>query len=146
MANEDLTWEDRNQLYKLCTIPMLITFSIFLIYFVYLMRYAILQTSWDFLTKFGLPFAISIPLAGIVSFEAFYYRKLKKPIGFHLRRLGLNVSLVLVSVFSFFGFLLLTDAVLSPYLGGRAILTGVVLWTVIFFIIVTKYQRFLRKF
>jgi hypothetical protein len=146
MANEDLTWEERNQLYKLCTIPMFITFCILLIYFVYLMQNTILKTSWDFLTKFGLPFAISIPLAGVISFEAFYYRKLKKPIRFHLRRGGLNASLVLVSVFSLFGFLLLTDAVLSPHLGGRAILIGAVLWTVIFFIIVTKYQRFLRKF
>jgi hypothetical protein len=146
MANEDLTLEERNQLYKLCTIPMFITFCILLIYFVYLMQHTILQTSWDFLTKFGLPFAISIPLAGVISFEAFYYRKLKKPIRFHLRRGGLNASLVLVSVFSLFGFLLLTDAVLSPHLGGRAILIGAVLWTAIFFIIVTKYQRFLRKF
>ena len=146
MTNEDLTWEERNQLYKLCTIPMFITFCILLIYFVYLMQNTILQTSWDFLTKFGLPFAISIPLVGVISFEAFYYRKLKKPIRFHLRRGGLNASLVLVSVFSLFGFLLLTDAVLSPHLGGRAILIGAVLWTVIFFIIVTKYQRFLRKF
>ena len=146
MANADLTWEERNQLYKLCTIPMFITFCILLIYFVYLMQNTIIQTPWDFLTKFALPFAISIPLAGIISFEAFYYRKLKKPIRFHLRRFGLNASLVLLSAFSLFGFLLFTDAVLSPYLGGRTMLIGAVLWTLIFFIIVTKYQRFFRKF
>lgn len=46
---------------------MFVTFCILLIYFVYLMQNAILQTPWDFLTRFGLLFAISVAAMGLTS-------------------------------------------------------------------------------
>jgi len=145
MTNDDLSWEEKNQLYKICAIPMFITFCIFLIYFVYLMKNALIQTTWDFLTNVLIGIAIIPLLIFALTFELLYHQKIEKPLKFHLKRFGINASLILISALSIFVFLLFVDTVLSPYLGGRAILIGAVLWTVIFFMIVTKYQRFLKS-
>ncbi len=141
MANDDLSWEEKNQIYKICAIPMFVTFSIFLIYFVYLMQNALIQTTWDFLTNVLIGVVIIPLLVFALTFELLYHHKIDKPLKFHLKRFGMNASLISVSAMSIFTFLFFIDTVLSPYLGGRAILIGAVLWTVIFFIIVTKYQK-----
>jgi hypothetical protein len=134
----------KNKLYKKSSIPMIITFYIFLIYFVYLMQNALLKTTWDFPTKILMPVIIVSTLVFALSFELLYHQKIEKPLQFHLRRFGMNMLLVLVGAFSVFAFLLFVDATLSPYLGGRAILLGLFLWSLIFFVIVVKYRRFLR--
>lgn len=146
MTEKDLSWEERNQLYKLCAIPMSITFCIFLIYFIYLMQNALIQTTWDFLTKVLIEVIIIPTLIFALTFELLYHRKIKKPLKFHLKRFSISASLILISAFSIFALLSFVDAVLSQYLGGRAILIGAILWTLIFFIIVTKYQKFLESF
>jgi amino acid transporter len=146
MTEKDLSWEERNQLYKLCAIPMCITFCIFLVYFVYLMQNALIQTTWDFLTKILIEAIIIPTLVFALAFELLYHRKIKKSLKFHLKRFGMSASLILVSALSIFALLSFLDSMLSPFLGGRAILIGAALWALIFFIIVTKYQKFFRKF
>ena|SRR4030042_4269435 len=146
MTYEGLTSEDREHLYKFCVIPIIVTLCVFIFYFVFLMRNQMIKTTVDFLTELYLPLFIISAMVGTVSFETLYYRKVRKPLMFHLKRLIWQFLLVLVCAVSSSLLLIFFETYFSQILGKWYALLAFVLWTVIFAVVVTRYQRYFRGF
>lgn len=146
MTYEGLTIEDREHLYRLCVIPFIITLCIFIFYLVFLMRNQMIKTTMDLLTKLFLPFVIIVIMVGVISFETLYHRKVKKPLMFHMKRLVWQFLFVLACAISFFALLLLFDTYFSQILGKWNAVLALLLWTVVFAVMVTRYQRYFRGF
>jgi hypothetical protein len=142
---EDLTWEERNHLYKLSAIPMFCVFLAFLIYFNYLMYTDPLETRLEFITLIGLPFFISFPMAGILSYEILYCRMVKRSLRFDLKRFVGRTFFLLVSGFWFFSMLLIMQPVLSPIIGDSDFLVSIFLSLIIFALIVVRFRRIVSK-
>jgi hypothetical protein len=145
MTNEELSWEETNHLYKLCAIPMLFVFFIMLIYFNYLMYTGSLKTRWDFIILIALPFFIFFPTAGMVTFELVYHQKIKKSLKFHVKRFMGRTLLLLVSVLSFFGFLIITQQLLYPIISDLDVIVGSVLWVVAFALVILRFRKLFAK-
>lgn len=140
MNAEELSWEEKNHLYKLCTIPTLIVFYAILIYLVYLMRTSPFKTVWEGLFHIG-PLLTVMPTTFFITFEVLYHRKVKKPLGFHMKRFAGRMLLLAVSVLSYFGFLIyLIKPIFSPIVGDRDFLVGSVLWVIIFSMIIKRFR------
>lgn len=126
---------------------MVVFFVVVLIalYFNYLMYSNAITSLWDFVFRIGLLFLFVPYIAAMLSFEFFYSRMTKKPPD--LRRFGARILFDLIIVLSFLGFLLIADYIISPFLGDwNAALVGTVVWTIAFFVILTKFRYFITKF
>ena len=145
MTTEDLSWEERNHLYKLSAIPMFCVFLAILIYFNYLMYTDPLETRWDFVTLIGLPFFFFFPTTFMVTFEILYHRKVRKPISFHLKRLVGQMFFLSVSALWFFGMLIVMQPVLSPIVGDRDFLVSSFLSLIIFAIAVVRFRKIINR-
>ena len=145
MTAEDLSWEERNHLYKLSAIPTLCVFFVILIYFNYLMYTDPLETRWEFVTLICLPFFIFFPTTFMVTFEILYHRKVSKPISFHLKRLVGQMFFLAVSASWFLAMLIIMQPVLSPIIGDRDFLVSSVLSLIIFAIVVVRFRKIIDR-
>lgn len=144
MTKEELSWEEKNHLYKLCLIPTFAVFFIVLVYFNYLMYTDPMKTLWDFIIRVGWLY-IFMPITFFITFEVLSYRKMKSPT-FHLKRLVGRILLLLLGAFSFFGFLFATQMVFSPIIGNwEGSVVGSVLWVILFTLVVMKLKNFFKK-
>lgn len=145
MTTEELSWEERNNLYKFCLIPTFIVFFLILIYFNYLMYTDSLKTLWDFITRVGWLY-IFMPTAFFITFEVLYHQRIEKPLKFHFKRLLGRLLLLLLSTLSFFGFLLVIQPVFYPIVGDWVGVVGSVLWVIFFTLVVIKFRKLFAKF
>jgi hypothetical protein len=147
MQERGLSSKEERQLLNRCIVPTLIVVFVFIVYFIYLQRIAALSTLQDFVIRFFMPFVTLGSSVFAVSFELFYHQKTGKPVQSHLKRLSMNMSLILACTLSFAALMLLADTFLAPRLGAKmSVAFASVLWTVAFAIIVLRYQKFFGKF
>ena len=141
MVEGDLTWEERECLYKVSAVVFLIVFFTVMAYFIYLMNTDPFRSAWEVYVQIVLLFAFSGPTAFFLAFEFLYHRRIKKAARFHVRRFVGNVFVPLVGTLTLLGlqcvFVIVFSKTLSEF---RAILLATALWVVVFFIIVLKLR------
>jgi hypothetical protein len=147
MAENGITWEERENLYKKSAVAFIVVFAVIMVYFVHLMQTDRLRTFWEFYIQVLLPMVIGATTAWFLTFEVLYYGKVKRGARFHIKRFANNVLVTLGGLSTAFLFQSISLAVVSGILGElRAFLLGTALWLVFFFIVVTKFRnRQLRK-
>jgi hypothetical protein len=148
ITEENLPPEEMRKILEGCAVVMIATVAIFLAYFVYLMHNSILTPESPislFLLIIALPAMLSFGLAGIITFELLYHRKIRKPLQFHLKRAFGQIALFLIGIVPAAVLIELFDRFLSPYFGRGIFLLGPFVWVWVFVIIVFKFRKFIRK-
>jgi putative effector of murein hydrolase LrgA (UPF0299 family) len=145
MTENELTWEERDHLYKLSAIPFLIVLYAFIAYLFYLMQTDLLKTTLDTIILLGLPFSIIGPTTLFLTFEALYYRRIRKTAAFHIRRLVRRLLFVNAGVLSLWAIVIIFDVVLSANLGEKnATRLGFGIAAIALLIVVLKFTK--RRF
>jgi hypothetical protein len=141
MPDQQLSLEQKNRIYEISAIPVILAFFVFLAYAISLLQKNLLGTTWNFIMLWFLPFFIVEFMVGTLSFEILYHQKMKKSLAFHMRRFGMNMALAVLSVLSLVALMLFMDVTLSSLLGKYAVVLGMVLWSLMFAAIIAKFQR-----
>lgn len=146
MTEEELSWKEQEDIRKLCVIPTSVAFVAIVAYFIYLMHSNALTTAWDFLFRIVLLFTTLPPTIFIATYEVLYSRKVRKNLKFHVKRFAGRLLIILLGVLSFFMSLALSYLALSPLIGDRALLPGIILWMVGVFIAGIRFSEFFGRF
>jgi heme A synthase len=147
MVENDLTLKERERLNRVSAVVFVAVVLVLAVYFIYRMRTDPLKTIWDVLLSLGVPFAVGGSLAYLLPSEAFYYKRAKKPVGFHIRRVGLNV-LFTFALYSLYLLMIGTSTIVFSETLNQyyAWLFGTALWLLIMYVIIFKRrQQRMRK-
>ena len=147
MNESEISWKERDRLYKLSAIPFLIVVYAFIAYVVYLMRTNPLRDIWDFTVRVGLPSSVIGSSALFSTFEVLYHRKSGRTATFHIKRFAHRAFFVNVGVLSFLALIIIFNIAFSDTLGEKnATLLGFGICAIIFLIVALKLgKRSLRK-
>jgi len=94
----------------------------FLLYLYYLLENSILTPSsslLEFFLKWAIPFFFTLILVIAVAVEVLYYLRVRKTIGFHMKRFGMKLLLSFLLLLPFFGLFELLSSTLTPFVGYR---------------------------
>jgi hypothetical protein len=142
-----LSPDEKNSLYMKTLIPFTVVLILFSAYFVYRMDTNPFRSMLETLLGWGLPFMVSVMLTMVFTLEFFYHRLVRKSFRFHAKRLGMDTLLVGLLATSFLAVTYGLDSVLSPYVGeSNTLLVALLSWSVVLTVLVTKFQRFFRKY
>jgi nitrogen fixation/metabolism regulation signal transduction histidine kinase len=147
MNESELSWEERDHLYKLCAIPSLIVLWTFIAYVVYLQRTDPLKNTWDFVIRLAFPNSIIELTAFFLTFEVLYHRRSGKTAAFHIKRFGRRMLSSLACVLPGLLLMCISALAFSETLGEfNATFLGIGVWVLILLIVTLKLRsRHLRK-
>jgi hypothetical protein len=146
MVDRGLTFEELNKIYGKSSVPFLLTFFACLAYTVYMMHISAINSDQDMVKLLLLPLLISESLAFFVSFEFFCHRKMKKPFGYHVKRLSMNMLLALTTLLPFVAVIPISATYIAPSLGKRmSFALTLLLYAVALGSIAFKCKKFLAK-
>lgn len=147
MSESELTWEERDHLYKLSAIPFFIVLWASLAYLGYLMHTNPLKTTLDIVIRLILPQSIIGLIAFFLTFEVLYYRKSGKTATFHIKRFARSILCSLAGVLPGLLLMVISALAFSEAFGEfNATLLGAGLWILVLLIVTLKLRaRHLRK-
>jgi hypothetical protein len=141
-----MSLEEKNEFYNKTVIPICLTMLIFFVCFYYLLENSS-PSLFDIILKWALPFFLTTFAVFAISVEILYYLKVKKPLTFHLKRFGMKMILMLILATSNFGFMAISYATLSPYIGIRySILFSLVVWSLLVAVSTFRFKNAIRKY
>lgn len=141
VSEAELTLEERNHLYTLCGMMLLVVSFSFLAWLLFFEQSNFTRGGWSMFIWFGLPYSIIGPTSFFLAYEAFYPRRLRRSHMFHLKRFfrrTLSLAAVMVSFPATVSF---SEVAFSKTLGSEALYPGMVLWVFVFFAAVLLWLR-----
>lgn len=149
MVADGLTREEKDRLYGMSVIPMVLVFAVAIFYygFVHLEQvYPPESLMWDALINLFPPVAFGMPVAFCLTFEILYSRKMKCPPKFHVKRFLGRMVTVLVGALSFFAIYLASYFFLAPVISERfAILCSFWIWLLAFGTAIVKFRKLFSR-
>jgi hypothetical protein len=142
----ELSEEEERHLYNLSIIPAAIVTYVLLICFFYFGRKTQSLSLFYYLTHFGIPFMIAIPLTIFLSFEILYSRKTHSFANGQLKRFFGRMSLLLLGVFVLLSALGITFFVLSNSIDQwNLLLLSAILWFVIWTPLMLRFKGVFKR-
>jgi len=145
----EMSREELNQLYNKTAAPAGITVVAFILYLYYLLENSILTPSsplFEFFLKWAIPFLFTLTLVIAVAVEVANYLRVRKTIGFHMKRFGMKMLLFFLLSLPFFGLFELLSSTLTPFVGYRpSAVLACLLYALLIAAITYRFQRVIRR-
>ena len=142
----ELSPEEERHLLNLSVIPAALVTYLLIACFLYFTPNQLSLSLWNYLSHFGIPFVIAIPVTIFLSFEILYSRKIKKPISHHIKRFLGRMSIILTGILIFVITLVIIYFALISWIDEWKVLllTGVI-WFGIWGPLVFRFKKILNK-
>jgi len=138
--------EDERHLLNLSVIPAALVTYLLIVCFLFFGRNQQSLSLWYYITYFGIPFAIAVPVTIFLSFEVLYSRKVKQPISHGIKRFLGRVSLILMGVFTFGTILGTAYFALASFINQwTLLLLAGILWFAIWLLLVFRLREVFDK-
>jgi hypothetical protein len=146
MTTMELSQKEERHLLNLSVIPAALVTYLLIACFFYFTPNQLSLSMWDYLARFGIPFAIAIPITIFLSFEILYSRKINKPISYHIKRFLGRMSIILTGILIFvIALVMIYFALISWIDEWKVLLLTGVIWFGIWGPSVFRFKKTLKK-
>jgi hypothetical protein len=143
----ELSPEEERHLANLSVFPTAVVTYILIIFFLYFGQNEQSLSVFYYLTYFGIPFAVVIPMTLFLSFEILYSHRAKTSISGQLKRFSGRMLLILLGVFVFVIVFGITYFALSYWVEQwNVLLIAAIFWFAIWIPLTFRFKETFSKF